>query len=585
MSQTYSLRVDGNVPIPMRDGSILYADVYRPGDGSRHPVLLQRTPYDKSFPPGKLYLEVTRAASSGYAVVIQDTRGRHSSEGQFYCFRDDVNDGYDTVEWCAAQPWSTGKVGMFGSSYVGITQWLAAIARPPHLVAIFPRVTGSNLYDGWVYQGGAFELGLNVSWTMANLALANFKKLAVQGNLTDKDREALVGAIDNLDQTFRFMPLKDFPYLKSGLAPFFYDWLEHPTYDDYWRQLNVEEHHRQIEVAAYNLGCWYDVLLGGTLSNYTGLRRNGHVGKVQKSQKLIVTPWDHTSGSYSLGSTTAGERYFGVAADAAYIDLDGIQLRWFDYWLKEVDNGIMEEPSVKIFVMGDNVWRDEEDWPPPGAQYVSYYLRSNGRANTLNGDGALSLESPNADPPDVFLYNPRDPAPTRGGGLCCNAYFLPGGAFDNREVEIRSDVLVYSTPPLDREVEVTGPVKVALWAASSAVDTDYTAKLLDVCTCGEARNLTDGIIRARYRDSFVVPSLLKPGEVYKYTIDLWATSNVFKRGHCIRLEVSSSNFPRFDRNPNTGLPVGEDADFLTATQTILHDADHPSHVILPIIPR
>ena len=231
MSQTYSLRVDGNVPIPMRDGSILYADVYRPGDGSRHPVLLQRAPYDKSFPPGKLYLEVTRSASSGYAVVIQDTRGRHSSEGQFYCFRDDVNDGYDTVEWCAAQPWSTGKVGMFGSSYVGITQWLAAIARPPHLVAIFPRVTGSNLYDGWIYQGGAFELGLNVSWTRANLALANFKKLAVQGNLTDKDREALVGAIDNLDQTFRFMPLKDFPYLKSGLAPFFYDWLEHPTYD------------------------------------------------------------------------------------------------------------------------------------------------------------------------------------------------------------------------------------------------------------------------------------------------------------------------------------------------------------------
>ena len=585
MADSASLKVETNLPVPMRDGTVLYADVYRPEGPGTFPVLLERTPYDKSFPPGKLYLELVRAASSGYALVIQDTRGRYSSEGQFYCFRDDISDGYDTVEWCAAQPWSTGKVGMFGSSYVGITQWLAAKARPPHLVAIFPRVTGSNFYDGWVYQGGAFEMGLNCSWTMDNLSLANFKKIASQCNVTDKDRETLIEAIDNLDQAFRFMPLKDLPYLKNGVASFFYDWLEHPTYDDYWRQLSIGEDHNQIEVAAYNLGCWYDVLLGGTLSNYTGLRQKGHSQKVQKSQKLIVTPWNHTSGSFSMGSTMSGERYSGVAADAGYIDLDGIQLRWFDYWLKGIDNGIMDEPPVKIFVMGDNIWRNEEEWPLQRAEYVNYYLHSSGRANTLNGDGAISIESPGTEPPDVFLYNPRDPVPTRGGGLCCNAYFLAGGAFDNREVERRSDVLVYSTPSLDREVEVTGPITVTLWAASNALDTDFTAKLLDVCPCGVAHNLTDGIIRARYRDSFSAPSLLEPGEVYKYTIDLWATSNVFKRGHQIRVEVSSSNFPRFARNTNTGNLVAEDASFKPAMQTILHDSQHPSHITLPIVPR
>lgn len=584
MSEAYSLRVDGNVPIPMRDGVILYADVYRPSGGKKYPALLQRTPYDKSFPPGKLYLEVIRAASQGYAVVIQDTRGRYSSEGQFYCFSDDINDGYDTVEWCAAQSWSTGKVGMFGSSYVGLTQWLAAMARPPHLTALFPRVTGSNLYDGWVYQGGAFGLGLNVSWTMSHLTLANFAKLASQNNLDERDRRTLINAIDNLDNSFQYLPLKDFPYLK-GVAPFFYDWVEHSTYDDYWRRMNVEEHYSQLDVAAYNLGCWYDVLLGGTLANYAGMRDKSLSGRTQNNQKLIVTPWDHTSGSYSLGSTMSGSQYFGIAADATYIDLDGIQLRWFDHWLKEIDNGIMDEPPATIFVMGDNVWRTEDDWPPPAAQYTAYYLHSNGRANTLNGDGMLSMELPNVEPPDVFIYNPRDPVPTRGGGLCCNSCFLPGGSYDNRELETRPDVLVYSTLPLTKEVEVTGPIMVTLWAVSSAPDTDYTAKLLDVCTCGEARNLTDGIIRARYRDSLTNPSLIKPGDIYKYTIDLWATSNVFKRGHSIRIEVSSSNFPRFDRNPNTGLKPGEDAELLPATQTVLHDLDHPSHVILPLMPR
>ena len=260
-------------------------------------------------------------------------------------------------------------------------------------------------------------------------------------------------------------------------------------------------------------------------------------------------------------------------------------LRWFDCWLKGAPNGILDEPPVRLFVMGDNVWRDEREWPLARAQSVKYYLHSQGRANSLNGDGALSPQPPGDEPPDVFLYNPADPVPTRGGPLCCHAYFLAGGAYDQQEIERRQDVLVYSTPPLERDVEVTGPITVTLWAATSAPDTDFTAKLVDVCEHGCARNLTDGIIRARYRDSRSTPSLVEPGRAYGYTIDLWATSNVFKAGHRIKVEVSSSNFPRFDRNPNTGRRIAEDAELQPALQTILHRAQYPSHITLPIVPR
>ena len=267
------------------------------------------------------------------------------------------------------------------------------------------------------------------------------------------------------------------------------------------------------------------------------------------------------------------------------IDVDGIQLRWFDHWLKGIDTGLLEEPPVRIFVMVDDVWRTEEEWPLARAQSVHYYLHSGGKANSLNGDGGLSPEAPGREAPDAFLYNPADPVPTRGGPLCCNPFFAANGAYDQRDIEARSDVLVYSTPPLERDVEVTGPITLTLWAATSAVDTDFTAKLVDVCEDGCARNLTDGIIRARYRESSSNPGLLDPGRAYCYTIDLWATSNVFKVGHRIRLEVSSSNFPRFDRNTNPGNIIAEDSEPRPALQTVLHDTDHPSHVTLPIVPR
>ena len=330
------------------------------------------------------------------------------------------------------------------------------------------------------------------------------------------------------------------------------------------------------------MGGWYDIFLGGTIRNYLGMRDHGPTEAIRRGQKLIIGPWLHGS---SPGPGITGEHYFGLMSDPTVMDLDGLHFRWFDYWLKGIDNGILDEPPVRIFVMGDNVWRDEAEWPLARAENINYYFHSEGKANTLNGNGALSPQAPANEPPDVFLYNPADPVPTQGGPLCCNAYFLPNGAYDQREIEAREDVLVYSTPPLARDLEVTGPITVTLWAATSAPDTDFTAKLVDVSDCGCARNLTDGIIRARYRDSTAEPRPVEPGQVYRYTIDLWATSNVFQAGHQIRVELSSSNFPRFDRNTNTGNVIAEDEGFKPAMQTILHNAQYPSHITLPVVPR
>ena len=581
MPQSQSLKVETNLPVSMRDGTTLYADVYRPDGPGPFPVLLQRTPYDKTTPGAALGLDPLKAAKKGYALVIQDTRGRYTSEGEFYCFRDEINDGYDTVEWAASQPWSSGKVGMYGASYVGATQWLTAVSSPPHLTAMVPNVTASNYHQGWTYQGGAFELGFNVSWTLSELTLANFPNISSVRNVPPERQQKLVEAVESMENSFLDSPMKEFPHLKDGLADYFYDWVDHPDYDEYWKKLCIEERHSSITVPALNIGGWYDIFLGGTIRNYLGVREKGATEEARRGQKLIIGPWDHTS----RGTSIVGSHYFGLAADAGALDLDGIHFKWFDYWLKGESNGVLDEPPVRIFVMGDNVWRNEQEWPLARAKPTDYYFHSQGQANSLNGNGGLSTEPPGEEPTDVFLYNPANPVPTRGGGLCCDPYFFPGGAFEQKEIEARDDVLVYTTPPLERKVEVTGPVTVTLWAATSATDTDFTAKLVDVCEEGCARNLTDSIIRARYRDSMTSPTLVEPGKAYCYTIDLWATSNVFKAGHRIRVEISSSNFPRFDRNTNTGNIIAQDTEFKPALQTVLHNTQHPSHINLHIVPR
>ena len=582
MAAPYPVRFEPNIPVMLRDGTITYADLCRPDAEGPFPGLLQRTPYDKSSGTSRTgMLDAIRAAMSGYAVVIQDTRGRYSSDGEFYAFADEVNDGYDSVEWVAGQPWCTGKVGMYGSSYVGATQWLAAKSKPPSLACISPGFTASDYHEGWAWQGGAFELGFNLSWTTGALTSDNWENLSGRLFLPVRQLDLLIEARDNLTSGYDYLPMREAPEFEGGLAPYYYDWLDHPEYDDYWKGICIEESHPEITVPAFNVGGWYDIFLGGTIRNFTGMRELGATDEGRQGQRLVVGPWVHSVTPLAV----SGEFRFGTRSGGAAQDLQGQVLRFFDYWLKGEDNGVRDERPVKIFVMGENVWRSEEEWPLERASDVSYYLHSRGKANTLNGDGWLSPDAPGEEVPDVYVYNPIDPVPTRGGGLCCDQGFVPPGAFDQRQIEARPDVLVYTTPPLESYMEVTGPITVTLYASTSARDTDFTAKLVDVDESGFARNLTDGIIRARYRTRRAPATLIEPGDVYEYKIDLWATSNLFRKGHRIRLEVSSSNFPRFDRNTNTGEPIGTDRELVSALQTVYHTSRYSSHVTLPIVPR
>ena len=564
--------IESNVPVPMRDGVLLHADVYRPSRPGRYPVLLQRTPYDKAS-PAVTGIDYLRAASAGYAVVVQDMRGRFASQGEFYPFLNEASDGYDTVEWTAVQPWSNGHVGMVGGSYLGAAQWLAAMASPPHLKALFPAITPSDYQEGWVFQGGAFQLGFCLSWTLGPLVLENLPSLTATHSQLGQRRDELAHALDHLDEAFRHLPLLDVPYFQNGAAPYYYAWLRHADDAAYWKRWSVYAHHQRLRVPAYHVGGWYDPFLAGTLQNFTGMQQAGAF-----PQKLLIGPWAHTSPLASM----VGELDFGTAS-AAGIDLDGIQLHWFDHWLKGESDSILDEPPVRLFVMGANRWREEQEWPLARARDQYHYLHSRGHANTAAGDGSLDLSTPGDEPPDVFLYDPRDPVPTRGGALCCNAIFLPGGAYDQRPVEARQDVLVYTSDPLEQDLEVTGPVQLQLWAATTARDTDFTAKLVDVYPDGRAYNLADGVLRTRYRESREGAALVQPGEAYAFLIDLGATSNVFKAGHRVCIEVSSSNFPRFDRNPNTGATPATGAEMATALQTVLHNQAHRSYLRLPVV--
>jgi hypothetical protein len=561
--------IERNVAMQTRDGVTLRADIYRPAGDGPFFVLLTRTPYNKES-----YAYFARkAAARGYMVVAQDVRGRFASEGEWYTFKHEINDGYDAVEWAAALPHSNGKVGMFSGSYVGATQWLAAISHPPHLAGICPVVTASNYHENWTYQGGAFEQWFNESWT-SSLAQDTFNR-----RLTEA-RNAMVGS--------KILPLNQYPLFNLDLgpgsadythklAPYFQDWLDHPTYDSYWKQWSIEENYANIQVPALTITAWYDIFMGGSLRNYMGMKGRAGTEAARKGQQLVVT-----LGGHSGWGRTIGEVDFGP--DAPF-DENAITLDWYDYLFLGKQNQFANGKPVKIFVMGENKWRDEEAWPLERAKQTRYDLHSAGKANSASGDGALSIATAATETADKFVYDPANPVPTVGGPLCCDAVHLAPGPRDQKEVESRPDVLVYSTPPLDSDTEVTGPVTLDLFAKSSAVDTDFTAKLVDVWPNGFAQNLTEGILRASYRESTTALKPIIPGKVYEYKIDLWSTSNVFLKGHQIRLEISSSNFPRFDRNLNTGKSASTSAVFVKATNTILHDAAHPSALILPVVPR
>jgi hypothetical protein len=562
--------VERNVSMQTRDGVTLRADIYRPAGDGPFFVLLQRTPYNKD----NTAVFARKAAARGYMVVAQDVRGRFTSEGEWYPFKHEINDGYDSVEWAAVLPHSNGKVGMFGGSYVGATQLLAAISHPPHLAGICPVVTASNYHENWTYQGGAFEQWFNESWT-SELAQDTFNR-AIRQNTN-----ALIGSTVLPLSRFpvlNIMLTLDGPDLTRSLAPYFLDWLNHPTYDSYWKQWSIEENYDEIQVPALTIAAWYDIFQGGSLRNYVGLQAHAGNEAARNGQHLLVTVGGHAGGGRTIGTVD-----FGPAAEE--YNENEITLDWYDYLFLGKQNQFANGKPVKIFVMGENKWRDEEAWPLERAKETRYYLLSAGKANSTSGDGALSITTAATEVADKFVYDPANPVPTVGGPLCCDAIHLAPGPRDQKEVESRPDVLVYSTEPLDSDVEVTGPVTLDLYAISSAVDTDFTAKLVDVWPNGFAQNLTEGILRASYRESTSEAKPIVPGKVYEYKIDMWATSNVFLKGHRIRLEVSSSNFPRFDRNLNTGKPASTSAVFVKATNTILHDPAHPSALVLPVVPR
>jgi putative CocE/NonD family hydrolase len=561
--------VERNVAMKTRDGVTLQADIYRPAADGKYPVLLTRTPYDKSnFAPfGQA------GALRGYIVVAQDVRGRYTSEGEWYPFKHESDDGYDTVEWAAALPHSNGKVGMFSGSYVGATQMLAAVAHPPHLAGICPVVTASNYHENWTYQGGAFEQWFNESWT-SGLAQDTLNR-TIRGR-----SNALVGST--------VLPLKQFPVfniaagadgaaLTRSQAPYFLDWLDHPAYDSYWRQWAIDEQYASIQVPSLTIAAWYDIFQGGSLKNYMGLKAHAGNEAARKGQQLIVAIGGHSGWSRTVGAVDFGP-------DAPF-DENAVTLDWYDYLLQGKQNEFASGKPVKIFVMGENEWRNEDSWPLERAKETRYLLHSTGKANTASGDGALSIAAASKEAADTYVYDPANPVPTVGGPLCCDAVHLAPGPRDQQAVEFRSDVLVYSTPALEQDLEVTGPVTLDLFASSSTVDTDFTAKLVDVWPNGFEQNLTEGILRARYRESTATAQPIVPGKVYEYKIDLWSTSNVFLKGHRIRLEVSSSNFPRFDRNLNTGASAATDSIFVKAANTIYHDTAHPSALLLPVVPR
>jgi len=562
-AEHYDVTVERNVAAKMRDGVTLRADIYRPKAEGKFPVLLVRTPYDKT---GSMGFGL-RAAARGYVVIAQDVRGRFESEGEWYPFKYESQDGYDTIEWAAALPYSNGKVGMFGGSYVGATQFLAAIAKPPHLAGICPNVTASNYHDGWTYQGGAFEQWFNESWA-TGLAKNTMRRRVEAGG--------------NAIGWTKILPLRGYSVLEApeseGLAPYFTDWLAHPNYDDYWKQWSIEDHYAQIQVPVLSFAAWYDIFLGGSLKNFVRLKTEAGTEAARRGQRLAVTVGGH-AGQSSTGKVGAVE--FGNKLPA---DSDEVTLRWYDWLLKGEANGVEKEKPVKIFVMGKNEWRDEDDWPLARAKNTRYFLHSSGAANGLGGNGSLSTVAPAEEKPDQYVYDPNDAVPTIGGPLCCGALPTGIGPEDQRPAEARNDVLVYTTPAFAEDTEVTGPVSLDLYVSSSAVDTDFTGMLVDVWPNGFAQNLTSGILRLRYRNSQEKPELANPGETYHITVDLWATSNVFLAGHKLRLEVSSSNFPRFDRNLNTGEEQARATRMIKATNVIFHDKAHPSALVVPVVP-
>ena len=554
------IRIDRYLPVPMRDGVKLYADVYRPDNDGKYPVLVVRTPYGVQRENSGVHDKLPLFARHGYAVVNQDVRGRYESEGKWDPFRYEGQDGYDTIEWAAQQPWSNGKVCTEGGSYLGHVQWAAASLTPPHLVCAFPAVASTNIYANWLTHGGAFRLSFNYGWGVVRMPN---RIMLPQNWHTGKE------AVPELayEKILKHLPLSTGDLRSANYAVKHYrDWIEHPSYDDYWKAISDEERFDKVKVPIHTSGGWFDIFLAGTINGYTGMRARGGSPDARSKTRMVIGPWGHGQ------SQKFGDIDFGHDADHKLIDYE---LRFFDHHMKGAQNGLDTELPVKIFYMGAaNKWKFEKDWPIPGTQYTNWYLHQGGR---------LRPTAPDATTTTNYRYDPEDPVPTLGGNNCCGSPTV-AGPVDQQPLQNRADIARFISDPLDQPLAIAGPLKMKLHASTDGPDTDWMIKLLDVHPDGRAYPMAEGMLRARFRNGIDKPSLLKPDEVYEFTIDLVGTAVVFAKGHTIRVDVMSSNFPQFDRNPNTGEASGASAKLRAAKQTIHHSKAKPSHIVLPVVP-
>ncbi|NPV46562.1 MAG: CocE/NonD family hydrolase [Armatimonadetes bacterium] len=549
-------RILRNVRVPMRDGVTLATTVYLPLGEGPWPVVLVRTAYNRVPIIG------TGFAQKGMAFVSQDVRGRYDSEGAWYPFTAEERDGFDTLEWLVSQPWCNGRVGMFGDSYLAATQFYAALSGHPALAALNPRFMAGDCWKRAYYCDGAFSLGLTWSWLC-------FETCA-------RTSEAALMPCFDVRGILQSLPLLTIDEA-SGAAPVreYRDYVTHSRYGELWDVLNVRQRFDRVRAPMLLTGGWYDYYAGETFYNYLALRQQAPTPELRDSHRVIVGPWTHGVNA----SSTLGEVDFGPEA----LRKNGHTERWLEGLLAGKAPADILPAPLRLFVMGANEWRDEWEWPLARTHYTDYFLRAG---------GGLSPTPPGEEEPDRYTYDPADPVPTRGGNHSIGPYnpglyeLAPPGPYDQRPIEARDDVLVYTSDELAEDLEVTGPVTVTLYASSSAPDTDFVARLCDVHPDGRSINITEGVIRARFREGvWGAPTLMEPGQVYEFSLDLQATSNVFRRGHRLRLDVTSSCFPLWDRNLNTGEDPATATRMAVARQTIHHDETYPSRITLPVIPR
>ena len=564
--------MEKNVMVAMRDGVRLATDLYRPGGlQGRLPVILIRTPYGKdtyrgATGPARLF------AGQGYVAVVQDTRGKFSSEGEYRVQDDDRNDGYDTLDWIVGQPWSTGKVGTYGCSYLGEVQYLLAKMRHPNHLAMIPQAAsgatgpaGGYYTNFGAYDGGAFLLSTGFGWF--GYAGSKVKNARAPQNL---DFPGLLRSLPTIDMG-----------RKAGYAPSeFEDFLSHPPGHPWWDSKGYLRDDDRFDTPAIHVNSWLDVTPEQTLYVFDLMRRNGVSPRGRDNQFVIMSPTTHCASESATEHTRVGEMDVGDARLGYW----KIYLDWFDHWLRGVENGVTRRPKVTYFVVGKG-WRTAERWPLPEMRPTSYYLSSGGRANTASGDGVLLTASPAQEGHDTYIYDPGNPLPSRGGTICCtgNPNDLPG-IFDQSDLESRPDLLVYTTPPLRGGVTLAGTVKLILHVASDAKDTDFNAKLIEVDPEGHSWNILNGVLRARYRGGMTRPAMMQPGQVYRLEISLKATGYHFQPGHRIRLHLTSSDFPLYDRNLNTGGNNYDETAWVKATNTVYHGPRYPSQLILPVVP-